>query len=110
LLGCSLESNPHATADESEDHRVSLHWYARTPEVTGPRLLISKKYRTKQLLHICYAIDMQQRLSLESDLVLQENFSAIGSLSVTRDRLVTRLKAISAGQSAQPRTRDARSV
>jgi hypothetical protein len=74
-----------------------------TPEVTGPTPFpFSKKYRTQQVLHICYAIDMQHKFRVR---VGAGKKTCLRSLVVglRGDRLVARLNADIGGPLASSR-------
>jgi hypothetical protein len=76
---------------------------AHPPKSPANAFPFSKKYRTQQVLHICYAIDMQQRLTLESQLVLTRKPVRDRSLSVT-GAIAWSQRRYRRAQSEQPRS------
>jgi hypothetical protein len=77
---------------------------AHPPKSRAHAFPFSKEYRTQQVLHICYAIDMQQRLTLESQLVLTRRpLRRSLVVGLRGDRLVARLNGDIGGPRASSR-------
>jgi len=111
LLGCSPESNPTQLPTKAKTIEFRFIGMRAPPKSRAHAFPFSKKYRTQQVLHICYAIDMQQRLSLESELVLARKPVRDRSLSVSGAIAWSPgSTAISAGPERAAALRDARSA